>query len=209
MTQLPPASNSAVCKAVSPAAKRSTLPAAEYFFEHPPWNNVWMLFSVALLVSCFDFLAGPIVFFPILFLIPVSLMAWNSEMKKALWLGAILCAIRFTTQYLAWGVPYTFTVALINAVLRMAVLFVMVFLCSKLAQTIRALRARVRTLEGILPTCGFCKDIRDEEGNWHQIESYVASRSEAKFSHGVCPTCAVEHYGDVLSKSRKNVGAGA
>ncbi|HBJ84488.1 MAG TPA: hypothetical protein DDZ88_11580 [Verrucomicrobiales bacterium] len=180
-------------------------PPTEYFFERHPWNNQWILFAVALVVSCFDYLAGPIVFFPVLFVIPVALMAWNCGLRTALVLGAILCVIRFSIQY-AWGIPYTLPVAIINAGVRLAVLFFITFLCGKLSEQTQVLRARVRTLEGLLPTCSFCKDIRDETGNWHQIEEYVSSRSAARFTHGICPNCVTKHYGDILSKETKNAG---
>lgn len=183
-------------------SQRPPPPPTEYFFERYPWNNRWILFSIALVVACFDFLAGPIVFFPLLFVIPVALLAWNSGLRTAMKLAAILCIFRFSVQYV-YGIPYSLPAAIINAIIRLAVLFLITFLCSKLSETIQALRARVRTLEGILPTCSFCKDIRDEAGNWHQIEEYVASRSEARFSHGVCPGCADKHYGDILKRSPK------
>jgi hypothetical protein len=178
-------------------------PAAEYFFEKYPWNSKWILFAVALVLSFFDFLAGPIVFFPVLFVVPVTLLAWNCGLRTALKLGAVLCTIRFAIQYAWWGIPFTMQVAVINGLLRVAILFFITFLCAKLSEKTQALRARIRTLEGILPTCSFCKDIRDEEGDWHQIEAFVASRSEARFSHGVCPKCAAKHYGDILSKKAK------
>lgn len=60
-------------------------------------------------------------------------------------------------------------------------------------RTIAALEAalaRVRTLEGLLPICSVCKDIRDESGHWQRIEQYIASHTEAQFTHGYCPTCA-------------------
>jgi hypothetical protein len=180
-------------------SERLPPPPAEYFFERSPWNNRWILFSIALVVACFDFLAGPIVFFPLLFVIPVALLAWNTGLRTALKLAVILSIFRFTVQYIH-GIPYELPATVINAIIRLAVLFLITFLCAKLSETIQALRARVRTLEGILPTCSFCKDIRDEEGNWQQIEAYVASRSEARFSHGVCPECAAKHYGAILNK---------
>jgi K+-sensing histidine kinase KdpD len=180
-------------------------PPTEYFFERFPWNNRWILFAIALVVACFDYLAGPIVFFPILFVVPVALMAWNCGLRTALILGAILCVIRFSIQY-AWGIPYTLPVAIINACVRLAILFIITFLCGKLSEQTQALRARVRTLEGLLPTCAFCKDIRDEDGNWHQIEQYVASRSEARFTHGICPKCVTTHYGDILNMNTNDTG---
>ncbi len=157
---------------------------------------------MALAVSFFDFLAGPVVFFPILFVIPVTLMAWNCGLRIALVLGAVLCVIRFFIQYAGWGIPHTLPVAVINASLRLGVLLFITYLVGRLSQQTQALRARVRTLEGILPTCAFCKDIRDESGNWQEIEDYVTSRTAARFSHGVCPECAKEHYGDILEKAK-------
>jgi hypothetical protein len=52
----------------------------------------------------------------------------------------------------------------------------------------------VKTLRGILPTCSYCKDIRDDEGKWQQLETYIQRHSEAQFSHGICDKCAKEHF---------------
>jgi hypothetical protein len=50
--------------------------------------------------------------------------------------------------------------------------------------------AEVKTLQGLIPICAHCKKIRDDQGFWNQMESYIQSRSSAKFSHGICPDCA-------------------
>lgn len=52
----------------------------------------------------------------------------------------------------------------------------------------------IKTLQGILPICSGCKKIRDESGEWHSLERYIGERSEAKFSHGLCPDCAKKLY---------------
>lgn len=49
--------------------------------------------------------------------------------------------------------------------------------------------AEIRTLSGLLPICMYCKKIRDEEGHWNTMESYISQRSEAEFSHGICSDC--------------------
>jgi AmiR/NasT family two-component response regulator len=54
--------------------------------------------------------------------------------------------------------------------------------------------AQVKLLSGLLPICASCKKIRDDDGNWHQIEAYIRDHSEAKFSHGLCQACAQELY---------------
>jgi phosphoserine phosphatase RsbU/P len=56
----------------------------------------------------------------------------------------------------------------------------------------------VKVLSGFLPLCAACKKIRDAEGHWHQIESYISRHSEAHFSHSVCPDCARSLYPDLF-----------
>jgi PAS domain S-box-containing protein len=52
--------------------------------------------------------------------------------------------------------------------------------------------SKVRLLEGIIPICSYCKKIRDDEESWQQMEKYIMGHSEAQFSHGICPECAVK-----------------
>lgn len=53
---------------------------------------------------------------------------------------------------------------------------------------------RIETLSGLLPICASCKRIRDDQGQWKQIESYLKEHSGASFSHGICPECAQKLY---------------
>jgi K+-sensing histidine kinase KdpD len=55
---------------------------------------------------------------------------------------------------------------------------------------------KVHVLTGLLPICASCKSIRDEEGRWRQMEAYISEHSDARFSHGMCPTCARKWYGE-------------
>jgi K+-sensing histidine kinase KdpD len=58
-----------------------------------------------------------------------------------------------------------------------------------------AARERVHVLTGLLPICAACKNIRDENGEWRQMEAYISEHSDARFSHGMCPDCARKWYG--------------
>ncbi len=58
--------------------------------------------------------------------------------------------------------------------------------------------SHIKTLRGIVPICASCKQIRDDEGYWHQVESYVRDHSEAEFSHSICPECAKNLYPDLV-----------
>ena len=54
--------------------------------------------------------------------------------------------------------------------------------------------AHIRTLQGIIPICMYCKKIRNDNDAWDKIETYIQSHSDARFSHGLCPECLEEHY---------------
>ena len=61
--------------------------------------------------------------------------------------------------------------------------------------------AEVKTLSGLLPICSSCKKIRDDGGYWEQIEGYISKRSDAQFSHGICPECAKKIYPEYTSSN--------
>ena len=50
--------------------------------------------------------------------------------------------------------------------------------------------AKVRALRGLLPICASCKNIRDDEGYWQGVETYITEHADVAFSHGLCPTCS-------------------
>lgn len=66
----------------------------------------------------------------------------------------------------------------------------------RLVAELRQAIDQVKTLEGFLPICSFCRKIRDDRGAWQSLEHYVAGHTTARFSHGLCPGCAAEHYGE-------------
>jgi len=59
----------------------------------------------------------------------------------------------------------------------------------------------VNTLSGLLPICASCKKIRDDNGYWNQIESYIRDRSEAEFSHSICPECSKKLYPEISKEN--------
>lgn len=50
--------------------------------------------------------------------------------------------------------------------------------------------SKIKVLTGLVPICMSCKKIRDDNGYWNQLESYISQHSDALFSHGYCPDCA-------------------
>jgi transcriptional regulator with PAS, ATPase and Fis domain len=70
----------------------------------------------------------------------------------------------------------------------------------KLETVINSLRTEVKTLQGILPICAGCKRIRDDKGYWSQVEKYISTRTEAKFSHSLCPDCLSDLYPEIAKR---------
>ncbi len=60
--------------------------------------------------------------------------------------------------------------------------------------------SKIKTLSGMLPICASCKRIRDDDGYWNQIESYIRDHSDAEFSHSICPECAQRIYPEFYRK---------
>jgi hypothetical protein len=71
------------------------------------------------------------------------------------------------------------------------------------ARTVALAEAKeeVKTLHGLLPICCSCKKIRDDDGYWQHVETYLSERTTADFSHGLCPECAGDLYPDYFQGS--------
>lgn len=69
----------------------------------------------------------------------------------------------------------------------------------RLIKELQRALSEVRKLSGLLPICSSCKKIRDDKGYWQSLESYISDRSEAQFSHGICPECSSKLYPDLAA----------
>ena len=64
-------------------------------------------------------------------------------------------------------------------------------------------KEEIKTLQGIIPICSFCKKIRNDKGYWDRVESYLTMKTDALFSHSICPDCMKEHYPFVEDESNR------
>jgi PAS domain S-box-containing protein len=71
----------------------------------------------------------------------------------------------------------------------------------KLIEELTESLKQVRTLSGLLPICASCKRIRDDQGYWQQVDTYIAEHTHADFTHGICPDC--------LEKSKSGIKTAA
>lgn len=144
-----------------------------------------------------DYWTGPLLMFPILFTIPVVLSAWFCSARLAYALAVLLPVGRFLIAAFV-DRPQTILVDVANGLIRIMVLCLLAFLVARTARQ----QKQIQTLHGLLPICMFCKSILDDRAGWQRLETYIAQHSEAEFSHGVCPDCAKEKYGELLNKKQ-------
>jgi DNA-binding response OmpR family regulator len=62
----------------------------------------------------------------------------------------------------------------------------------------------IKTLKGCIPICATCKKIRDDEGYWNQLETYISKHTDATFTHGICPACLKEARAEVNKFFKKD-----
>jgi hypothetical protein len=155
-------------------------------------RSTYLIMAAAILLL--DYFTGPYIQFPITFVLPVALAAWYCSFRYGLALAVLLPVGRFVIAVLV-DRPSPLIYVAINAVIRISLLTFIGYLVSRTANQTRELAKEVKLLEGILPICSFCKKIRDEGRQWQPLETYISGRSEASFSHCICPECAEKHYG--------------
>jgi len=160
---------------------------------HAGW---WIALGALLLWA--DYVAGPTAAFPLLYAVPVILAAWYSGNRAAVGLAIAVPLSRILL--LAWppGQSADLVSVVLATIFRGAVVLVIALWFARLADFERDLTRHVKVLEGLLPICAMCKSIRNESGTWERLESFISRRSEAEFSHGICPSCGRAHYPDLF-----------
>lgn len=162
---------------------------------HPAW---WVVLAAILVVV--DYRLGPFVQPAVLYAIPVCLAAWYSRLSVGVLMALILPAIRFTFMAFVWNVPWDVTDLLTTFTFRIAVFILLAATFHRLACHERAMLQEVKTLRTLLSICMYCKGVHLGNDKWQALEHYISSRSSTDFSHGLCPTCAEQHWADeVLS----------
>jgi PAS domain S-box-containing protein len=56
----------------------------------------------------------------------------------------------------------------------------------------RLAEEEARTLRELVPVCSWCRRIRDDEGQWQELECYIAAQGLAGVTHGMCTACQTD-----------------
>lgn len=96
--------------------------------------------------------------------------------------------------------------ALIAGLLLLTALVVVLFnryrLKTRAHRDLQRAMDQIHTLRGLLPICSSCKKIRNDNGYWIEVESFVRDHSDAEFTHGICPDCMDKLYPGMTVKKR-------
>ena len=148
----------------------------------------WLILCLA--IVALEYYTGPFIQFSILFVFPVTLATVRHGLPLGMALALLLPLVRLSFYLVWWPLPSSWLIATTDALIDVVILAGTAVLMDRMARQ----EQELRVLHGLLPICSFCKRIRDEAGDWRQLETYIASRSEARFTHTFCSECGRRHY---------------
>lgn len=74
----------------------------------------------------------------------------------------------------------------------------------RIQEDLKKTKHQLSELQGLLPICSSCKNIRNDKGYWEELEEYIRKHSEADFSHGLCPDCIKKLYPEEYERMQAN-----
>lgn len=157
--------------------------------EHAPASlRAIVLCSISLVLV--DFFFGPIIQFPVLFVLPVMWAAWRRGARVAIILALSFAIMRLACHWY-WRFPFDVTPAVVNSILRAAGLMAVAVATANIASLVRNLKRRVALLEARLEVCGECGVVREADGRWLPLDPGHGLPAR----HTRCPSCEERHYG--------------
>jgi K+-sensing histidine kinase KdpD len=186
----------------SPSPKRHWHQTAVFF---------WALALIILgAIGWFDYATGYDLHVFVFYFLPVWLIGWHVGLRSGICMALVAAATWFMADYASGHVYSSYRIAGWNALMELAACIMVAAIASVVRRQLRAqkklnadlfeMMTQVKRLEGLLPICAACKQIRNERGEWELMEKYITAHSEAQFSHSVCPECARKLYPQYLDE---------
>ena len=158
-----------------------------------------LLIVLSFVLGTIDWISGYELNFSVFYFIPVSLAAWSFGALGSVAFAVFCSMIWYGADFLADHTYSNTLYAVWDTMLRLVSFLAIGWAVASLkknldieqetARKLRASLSEIRVLESFLPICAECKKIRDEQGDWHQLEAYISRRTDTRFSHGYCPEC--------------------
>ncbi len=149
------------------------------------------------LVAVVDYAGGHEMDVFVFYFLPVAVAAWSSSRPLA-YAVAFLCAFAWLAMDHLSGHIYVQPANMWwNAGVRLLSFLLIGYDVARIRvhldrerQAARQVMNELQTLCGLIPICASCKKIRDDQGNWRQLEQFIETHSDARVTHGLCKACA-------------------
>jgi hypothetical protein len=180
---------------------------------HPlkPWQWLIVTFIILLAITYVDYLTGYEFQFFLFYFFPISIAALRTRRTGAygIALASAFCWLMadIYSQHsysLEWFRIWNTFIRLASFLIVAELLIKTYSLLSeqrRLNDDLSHALEQVKLLQGLLPVCSSCKRIRNNEGQWEQMEFYIQQHSEADFTHGICPECSRRLYPGLIEES--------
>ncbi len=159
-------------------------------------NSILVVIALSVVVLGFvDYMTGYELGFFLFYFLPIAIAAWKVGPTSS-YLISILSSIVWFLSEISSHSYSSVLFAFWNTIMRLLCFLIIAyftfkiqFLLKEKRETSRDRLSQVKTLSGLIPICASCKKIRDGEGDWLRIEEYIEERTNAQFTHGLCPEC--------------------
>ena len=188
--------------------------------RHPVWPYLLPVLVVAAWVSYFTYVSPDIrlriMFLSVMFTVATlySIVLFKRYVPPFLNGSSLLLTVTFSggalwstgrllyTYFFEWDLTSFLSSSLMQSASIVIYCGLFTFVCfglcvlnfQRLEHDLLEAKDEVKVLKGILPICSSCKKIRDDQGYWSQVESYIREHSDATFSHSICPDCLKKLY---------------
>jgi hypothetical protein len=168
-------------------------------------------FLLILVIAAIDHITVYDFGFFVLYYVPLIFFSWYSNRIGAVLISVLTINILYIANF---HTSYQYTLNFSN-IWNMTLLLASFLLVSlgaqhvahllkaekELSAKLRNAIQEIRHLSGLLPICAMCKKVRNDKGYWEEVEAYIGKRSEAEFTHGICPDCMREKFPNIVDDS--------
>ena len=175
------------------------------YLARMPRSFLWIIaLLLNLIIGVIDYVTGYEIGVEVFYLIPIGLLSWFINRKAGIIMSVIGTVTITSADIIAGKAIQNYYMNSWNLFVHFSFFTIVVYLIyaekissdenKKLVLELQKALDEIKTLSGLLPICSSCKKIRDNNGYWKQIEIYISDRTEAKFSHSICPECKDKLY---------------
>lgn len=168
-------------------------------------TSTWAVAIAALgAVGAVDYVTDKELGFYVFYFIPVALLAWRVGRPSAIVMSVCATSVWYASDTLSGHAYSSEWIRAWNSCVRLASFLAIGLTVARACRSLASERAlnlelshtlaEVRQLSGLLPICASCKKIRNDHGYWEQVEKFISNRTQADFTHSLCPDCEARLY---------------